>query len=86
MSILILVMHLALDLMQLPGTLAKPLVWILHAAYAWIVIHLTLPGFKPLFDSQNGGQIFDDLLAFFGIWIPNEQLVLPARQGFVELL
>jgi len=29
-------------------TLAKPLVWILHAAYAWIVIHLTLRGFSEL--------------------------------------
>jgi uncharacterized protein involved in response to NO len=30
------------------STLAKPLVWILHAAYAWIVIHLTLRGFSEL--------------------------------------
>jgi len=29
-------------------TLAKPLVWTLHAAYAWIVIHLTLRGFSEL--------------------------------------
>ncbi|MHB8354184.1 MAG: NnrS family protein [Burkholderiales bacterium] len=29
-------------------TLATPLVWILHAAYAWIVIHLTLRGLSEL--------------------------------------
>jgi uncharacterized protein involved in response to NO len=29
-------------------TLAKPLVWILHAAYAWIVIHLALRGLSAL--------------------------------------
>jgi uncharacterized protein involved in response to NO len=29
-------------------TLRTPLVWILHAAYAWIVIHLALRGFAAL--------------------------------------
>lgn len=29
-------------------TVVKPLVWILHAAYAWIVIHLILRGFSEL--------------------------------------
>jgi uncharacterized protein involved in response to NO len=32
-----------------PGrTLATPLVWILHAAYAWIVVHLALRGLSEL--------------------------------------
>ncbi|MDE2259986.1 MAG: NnrS family protein, partial [Betaproteobacteria bacterium] len=29
-------------------TLAKPLVWVLHAAYAWIVIYLALRGLSAL--------------------------------------
>ncbi len=29
-------------------TLATPLVWILHAAYAWIVVHLALRGLSAL--------------------------------------
>jgi uncharacterized protein involved in response to NO len=34
-------------------TLATPLVWILHAAYAWIVVHLMLRGWAG-FEVQNG--------------------------------
>ena len=30
------------------STLATPLVWILHAAYAWIVVHLALRGVSAL--------------------------------------
>lgn len=39
---------LRLYLWQPWRTVATPLVWILHAAYAWIVVHLTLRGLSAL--------------------------------------